>query len=509
MGVIEEALVTVWSDGPESPLPISYDQRKKFVYLSDGTFLHTTVASDALLLSLVNRLELKGLPVLLKRASTDEVARWYSDHSSGNHDSGNTDPDDSRRQNELMSYMREGILIGSSDMHVRVERNKSAIRYRVNGDLEDPAYSPQRADGMALVSTLIGTMANHDDSNFLEKKRQNAKLRDQYVQQLGIYGGRIATTPSSGGVLMVVRFLASGSLTDLTFEGLGYAQEQCRQLEAWARNSKGGLHLLTGSTGAGKSTTLRAFANLVLKINNYRINLMTFEEPIEGDIPGAVQTPVEIKADATEDEIDAEWNAALRQGMRLDPDWAIPGELRDKSASMACINFAMTGHGTASSLHTESWERSFDRMNEFGVPKYLLADAGIMKGLANQSLGKVLCPHCRIEYALGRSKLNPKLRDLIEKNCDSEKVFLRFANGCSKCRLGVIGRTVVAEVATLNAEILSAYRTEGSSAARRVWRESYNGLTKRDHMIQKINLGILDPCEADLEIAALDNNEGR
>ncbi|HIB1632006.1 TPA: ATPase, T2SS/T4P/T4SS family, partial [Salmonella enterica subsp. enterica serovar Muenchen] len=160
----------------------------------------------------------------------------------------------------------------------------------------------------------------------------------------------------------------------------------------------------------------------------------TFEDPVEGDIPGAVQCG--IKADRSNpDAVSLAWVGALSSGMRLDPDAILVGEQRDRNSAMASVIAALTGHIVLSTVHTPDAIRIIDRLIEtFGVSASLVIDPQVMMGLMSQRLVQEICPHCRLDYAdRQKSRLLPELtglqKSLLAEHTDTARIAFRHPDG--------------------------------------------------------------------------------
>lgn len=309
-----------------------------------------------------------------------------------------------------------------------------------------------------------------------------------------------------------------------TLEKLGFLPEQIRLIKRILRLAEG-LIILSGPTGAGKSTTLRACSDLYLERTRYKKRLLTVEDPPEGRIRGAIQTPI-LCDKADEAEVRRAWERALSSALRLDPDAILPGELRDLISILAGIFAAQTGHLVLTTLHANSAFSIPERMITMGANAGLVADAQLLIGLISQRLVQVLCPECRVPWSVKKDQLTPEEREYLEKYCSVEGIcrpeHLHFRNeaGCPACRKavviggkqvatvgqGVAGRSVVAEVVRPDTMLFRLLIQEGKEAAKAYWLSELGGITRRIHLLHKLNAGLVDPLDADL-IVPLDEDE--
>lgn len=262
-----------------------------------------------------------------------------------------------------------------------------------------------------------------------------------------------------------------------------------------------------------------------LPVTRYKKRLLTVEDPPEGRIRGAIQTPI-LCDKADEAEVRRAWERALSSALRLDPDAILPGELRDLISILAGIFAAQTGHLVLTTLHANSAFSIPERMITMGANAGLVADAQLLIGLISQRLVQVLCPHCRVPWSVKKDQLTTEEREYLEKYCSVEGICrpenLHFRNesGCPACRKavviggkqvatvgqGVAGRSVVAEVVRPDTMLFRLLIQEGKEAAKAYWLSELGGITRRIHLLHKLNAGLVDPLDADL-IVPLDEDE--
>ncbi|MFY2610548.1 ATPase, T2SS/T4P/T4SS family [Achromobacter ruhlandii] len=497
----------IWSGASAGVrLRLPPDQVKHFVLLSNHELHYATLPTDITLLSLVEEIRHQlGFDPTLVQSLAQNIARIYDEFGDAAtaHTRGGTKMQDSGRQRAMVRYLRNAIDMKATDLDIIIGRKSADLRLQVLGDWLKPTASVSREEGFALVTSLIETMSLSVEGGFVEKRRQDARLRDEYVSELGIYGARIATSPTSEGHVTTIRLLHDSGLADLSFLDLGYNDRQAAILESWTTHTDGGLHLLSGPTAVGKSRSLKTFCERVSANANHLIKLITLEDPVESKIAGAIQIGLDNFDKYDEASIAAEWNRGLRQSLRMTPKWIVPGEIRDGASAVTTINAATTGHAAISTLHVLRWDMCLDRLAALGVPDFLLTDAGLIRGLSNQSLARVLCPHCKESWSDRAPHLFTEDRDLIEAHCDIGNIYFR-GEGCPHCKgLGVMARTVVAEVADLDEGLMEVYQAHGALAMRREWAQQRAGITKRQHMIDKINAGMLDPLLSQRDVVSL------
>ncbi|EHP1135298.1 Flp pilus assembly complex ATPase component TadA [Salmonella enterica] len=429
----------------------------------------------------------------------------------------------SRRQGDVLNYFMVAKEIGASDIHGTTLPGLTRIEMRVHGELETIAELAEE-DGNAQAATIILSMCDVTDPQFYPGQKQDGRVAAKFLRKVGLFGARYSHTPTADGLHFVMRVIPDDGDVVPTLEKLGYLPEQIRLIKRILRIPEG-MVILSGPTGSGKSTTLRACSDLYLKRTRYKKRLLTVEDPPEGRIVGGIQTPI-LCDKADEAEVRRAWERALSSALRLDPDAILPGELRDLISILAGIFAAQTGHLVLTTLHANSAFSIPERMITMGANAGLVADAQLLIGLISQRLVQVLCPHCRVPWSVKKDQLTPEEREYLEKYCSVEGICqpenLHFRNeaGCPACRKavviggkqvatvgqGVARRNVVAEVVRPDTMLFRLLIQKGKEAAKAYWLSELGGITRRIHLLHKLNAGLVDPLDADL-IVPLDEDE--
>lgn len=431
--------------------------------------------------------------------------------------------DVSRRQGDILNYFMVAKEIGASDIHGTTLPGLTRIEMRVHGELETISELAEE-DGKAQAATIILSMCDVTEPQFYAGRKQDGRVAAKFLRKVGLFGARYSHTPTADGLHYVMRVIPDDGDVVPTLEKLGYLPEQIRLIQRILRIPEG-MVILSGPTGSGKSTTLRACSDLYLKRTRYKKRLLTVEDPPEGRIVGAIQTPI-LCDKADEAEVRRAWERALSSALRLDPDAILPGELRDLISILAGIFAAQTGHLVFTTLHANSAFSIPERMITMGANAGLVADAQLLIGLISQRLVQVLCPVCRIPWSVKKEQLTTEEREYLGKYCTVEGVCrpenLHFRNedGCPSCRKavtingrqvatvgkGVGGRSVVAEVVRPDTTLFRLLIQEGKEAAKAYWLSELGGITRRTHLLHKLNDGLVDPLDADL-VVPLDEDE--
>ncbi|EKM5490737.1 Flp pilus assembly complex ATPase component TadA [Salmonella enterica] len=429
----------------------------------------------------------------------------------------------SSHQGDILNYFMVAKEIGASDIHGTTLPGLTRIEMRVHGELETISELAEE-DGKAQAATIILSMCDVTEPQFYAGRKQDGRVAAKFLRKVGLFGTRYSHTPTADGLHFVMRVIPDDGDVVPTLEKLGFLPEQIRLIKRILRLPEG-LIILSGPTGAGKSTTLRACSDLYLGRTRYKKRLLTVEDPPEGRIRGAIQTPI-LCDKADEAEVRRAWERALSSALRLDPDAILPGELRDLISILAGIFAAQTGHLVLTTLHANSAFSIPERMITMGANAGLVADAQLLIGLISQRLVQVLCPHCRVPWSVKKDQLTTEEREYLEKYCSVEGICrpenLHFRNesGCPACRKavviggkqvatvgqGVAGRSVVAEVVRPDTMLFRLLIQEGKEAAKAYWLSELGGITRRIHLLHKLNAGLVDPLDADL-IVPLDEDE--
>lgn len=308
----------------------------------------------------------------------------------------------------------------ASDIHIEPEEDALRIRFRIDGDLQDVMQPAKETHG--AIITRIKIMAKLDISE--KRKPQDGRVEVNLKgRELDL---RVSSIPTIYGEKIVMRMLDRSRFLK-TKEELGLSKEDQNLFEDILK-TKHGIILITGPTGAGKSTTLYT---MLSEVNDDKHNVMTIEDPVEYRMKGIVQSQVNTKAGFT-------FASGLRSFLRQDPDIIMVGEIRDNETAEIATRAAITGHLVLSTLHTNSAAATINRLIDMGIEPYLVASSVV--AILAQALVKRLCPSCKLPYIASESEMA-----LLE---DTEgPVTLYKPIGCSRCnQTGYSGRRAVYEI---------------------------------------------------------------
>ena len=310
----------------------------------------------------------------------------------------------------------------ASDIHLEPFEHEFKVRYRVDGILYE-MEPPPLALAVPLISR-VKVMANLDIAE--TRVPQNGRI------ELAIGGRavdlRVSTLPTLNGESCVMRVL-DRSVVALDLDRIGLTEEGKRTIEGLL-DKPHGIVLVTGPTGSGKTTTLYSMLN---KTNDPSMKIITTEDPVEYDLDGIVQVPIN-------EEIGVTYAAVLRTILRQDPDIILVGETRDLDTAKIAIEASLTGHLVFSTLHTNDAPSAIVRLIDLGVESYLLA--ATLNAIVAQRLVRRICKACRKEYDPG-----PEVLAQLELTAAATGG-RRFAygEGCDECsRTGYRGRVALFE----------------------------------------------------------------
>ena len=369
----------------------------------------------------------------------------------------------------------EALRSRASDIHLESTTDGLRVRYRIDGVLHDISRPPRQYQAAVISRIKIMANLNIAERRVAQDGRIRLRLSDRELDL------RVSVTPSLHGESVVLRILdrsGAGGVRDLTEIGMtGRVLSTFEQLIGEPH----GIVLVTGPTGSGKTTTLYA---ALRKINQPGVKIIAVEDPVEYQIDGVTQIPVNTKTGLT-------FASALRSILRHDPDVIMVGEMRDRETAEIAIQAALTGHLVFSTLHTNDAPSAITRMVDMGIEPYLVA--ATVRGIVAQRLVRVVCEQCAAAD-------EPAAQDLagVDVPKRTPPRFRRGA-GCEACaQTGYRGRTGIYELLQMNDETrervvagapLSEIRTlaeaNGLVPLRAAgWLKAYLGITTVDEVLR-------------------------
>ncbi len=319
--------------------------------------------------------------------------------------------------------MYQAIQDRASDIHFEPFENEFKIRYRVDGALYEMAPPPRH---LALpVISRVKVMAN---MNIAERRLpQDGRIQKNIAgRNVDL---RVSTLPTQFGESVVLRVL-DRTTVNLDLEALGMPDYiHSYILEVIERPN--GIFIVTGPTGSGKTTTLYS---CLRKINTIDSKLLTAEEPVEYDLEGVVQVPVN-------ENIGLTFARILRAFLRQDPDRIMVGETRDLETAQIAIQASLTGHLVFTTLHTNDAPGAVTRLVDMGVEPFLISST--LEAVLGQRLLRSICPNCRTTYQPNNALLAQL--EISPGDIGGKKFF--YGKGCDACnQTGYKGRKGIYEL---------------------------------------------------------------
>ncbi|RMG64714.1 MAG: type II/IV secretion system protein [Calditrichaeota bacterium] len=378
--------------------------------------------------------------------------------------------------NLVEGMLVEAVRKGASDIHIVPKDKKTTeIAFRIDGKLQ-PWHIQEGIRPEALAAVVKDRSKNIDrferekaQDGFIQRKVDNHMIRFR-VSVMPIVGRELQYKFES----IVIRILDDRKvITDL--DKLGF-QGKAKEFFIKAISKPQGMVIVTGPTGSGKSTTLMAALNYIIRPE---INVLTVEDPVEYIIPGARQLKVGTKMG---------FEQALRSILRHDPDVVMVGEIRDRTTAETAIKLANTGHLTFSTLHTNDAPSAVSRLYKMGIEPFLIAYA--INVIIAQRLIRRLCDHCKAAIP----KIDPSIPAALGMSQEEIKntVFYR-AVGCDKCNGGYKGRVAIHECLYFSRAVRKMIFRSGSEIDEEALRElgMREGMqTLRQAALERVKQGI-------------------
>jgi len=354
----------------------------------------------------------------------------------------------------------------ASDIHFEPFEEEYKMRYRVDGILYELVPPPRHL--APAIASRIKVMSNLDIAE--RRLPQDGKI------QLALGGNsvdiRVSTLPTMFGESVVLRIL-DRSVVQLDLRKLGMPEDTLAQwMEVIMKPN--GIILVTGPTSSGKTTTLYATLNELNKIED---KIITTEEPVEYEIEGLIQVPIN-------PDIGVTFASCLRSILRQDPDKILVGETRDLETAEISIQASLTGHIVFTTLHTNDAPSAITRLRDMGLPTFLIT--ATVEAVLAQRLVRKICNSCRTEFTPSREVIMEL--GLTAEQAAAQKWF--YGKGCSKCNnTGYKGRMGIYELALMNDNLREMIVAEVSLDEFRNACRKHGMRTLRESGLQAINLG--------------------
>ena len=366
----------------------------------------------------------------------------------------------------LNSILHRAIKDRASDVHFEVFDDVFRIRYRVDGALYEIEAPPEH-----LALPLVARIKVMSDLDIAETRLpQDGRI------ELSIDGRpvdlRVATLPGVNGESCVMRVL-DRSAVSLDLEALGLEASDREQLTALTELPHG-IVLVTGPTGSGKTTTLYA---MLSQANRPEVKIITTEDPVEYDIEGIVQVPIN-------EDIGVTYAQVLRTVLRQDPDKILIGEIRDRETASVAVEASLTGHTVFSTLHTNDAPGTVTRLVDVGIQPFMIT--ATLEAVVAQRLVRTVCPDCRTTYEPDEDML----RELGPNADEVRGHTLAYGRGCDSCHhTGYRGRTGLFEIMIVDDQIRRAILSDASTGAIRQAARASGMRTLRESGLRAVTEG--------------------
>ena len=334
------------------------------------------------------------------------------------------------------STLYDALRAGASDVHLESTPIGLTVKYRIDGVLDEITHAQGKSQTEQIISRLK-VLADLD----IAERRVPQDGSFQVRAQDRLIDLRVSIMPSVHGEDAVIRILDKQAMIEahgkLSLDALGFDEHSLLTLRELMQSAYGML-LVTGPTGSGKTTTLYA---ALAETQTGRDKIITIEDPVEYQLPGVLQIPVNEKKGLT-------FAVGLRSILRHDPDKIMVGEIRDKETAEIAVQSALTGHLVFTTVHANNVFDVFGRFTHMGLDPYALVSA--LNGIWAQRLIRINCPNCQ----------KPDTPDAAElarfsiSDADYQRYDFQRGAGCGDCRgTGYKGRRAIAEVLKLDDEL--------------------------------------------------------
>ncbi len=360
----------------------------------------------------------------------------------------------------------------ASDIHIETRDQEVAIKYRIDGVLHY-AMPPIAKDWHSAIISRIKVMSELDIAE--RRVPQDGRFRVRYKGRLIDF--RVSIMPTVHGEDSVLRVLDKESMSEkftrLSLEVVGFAERDVVKFRRYIKEPYG-MVLVTGPTGSGKTTTLYASLS---EIQNDEDKIITIEDPVEYQLKGITQIPVNEKKGLT-------FARGLRSILRHDPDKILVGEIRDQETAIIAINAALTGHLVFTTVHANNVFDVLGRFLNMGVEPYNFVSA--LNCILAQRLVRQICPHCKAPIQVS----DQELLDSGLKLEEWRGVTLYEGKGCFECGgTGYRGRTAIHELLDLTEEIRELILERRPTSQIRVAARAQGMSTLRESAVDKMREG--------------------
>jgi general secretion pathway protein E len=371
----------------------------------------------------------------------------------------------------LNLLIEEAVKARASDIHIEPEEDRLRIRYRIDGTLQDTMSLPLSVHRALISRIKILAEMNIADHFRPQDGQFSTKAKGREIDV------RVATAPTVSGETTTLRLLDK-SLATFGLSELGLLPDSLAKYQSMLKVPYG-MILISGPTGAGKTTTLYASIN---SLDTQGRNIITVEDPAEYRFKDINQIQVNPQAGIT-------FASGLRSILRLDPDVILVGEIRDAETANIATQAALTGHLMLSSIHANDVAGVLSRLLDLKVEPFLIASAVI--GVVAQRMVRRICPDC------SRLVEAPLVEQMAyEKEMGEKQTQFLYGTGCKSCTYtGYLGRTGIFEILTMSDTIGMMVCNQATTSAIREQALQEGMISMINDGMRKVKEGITTPAE--------------
>lgn len=381
--------------------------------------------------------------------------------------------DDAPVMRLLQSVFDAALARDVSDIHIEPGEQRLTIRYRLDGAMHVQTQAEAHVAQAVLQRLKLMGQLDIGERRLPQDGRFQMRVGERVVDV------RLSTLPTQFGESAVLRLLVQNE-SRLSLDRMGMPSAILARLRA-AMAGHGGLIVVTGPTGSGKTTTLYA---ALREMNSPQRKIITVEDPIEYRLPGLMQVQVNEK-------IELDFARVLRACLRQDPDVVLVGEMRDQETAEIGLRAALTGHLVLSTLHTMDAAGVAPRLRDMGVAPYMVA-LGVRLVLAQRLLRKT-CAHCAEPAAASAQELEWLDEDAHELNVSG----LMVGRGCAQCGgTGFAGREPIYEMVEMTPELIHLANRDDIPEFMRVAQSAFAAHSLRRHALALVAQGRTTLAEA-------------
>jgi type IV pilus assembly protein PilB len=355
----------------------------------------------------------------------------------------------------------------ASDIHFEPFEDVFRVRNRIDGVLYEMLPVPKTLAPALVARIKVMSHLDISERRVPQDGKIPIRIGDKEVDL------RVSCLPTMFGESVVIRIL-DRSVVSLDIDKVGFTDDLLAQFKQVIEEPNG-IVVVTGPTGSGKTTTLYAALSAV---NEDSVKIITTEDPVEYEIKGLVQVPVD-------DAVGRSFAQCLRSILRQDPDILLVGEVRDQETAKIAIEASLTGHLVFTTLHTNDAPTAITRLLDMGIEPFLLS--ATLETIVAQRLVRTICTKCKAPYQPSEEEL----MSLGIRTRDAESQRFYYGKGCDNCKnTGYRGRTAIHEMLDVNDTIRELMLNRASAAQMRIAAQRAGMRTLRDAGIQKIYAGI-------------------